>query len=127
MSFQEIAIAVVDDDAELREALGSLLSAFGYRAELFASAEEFLATAKTIKARCLVIDIQLGGMSGVEMARELTASGFKFPVIFMTGSQSDTFRQQAIDVGCVAYLHKPFPAVRLIEAIKAAATSREFQ
>ena len=116
-------IAVVDDDAGVRCALENLLSAYGYRAELFASAECFLNAAATSEATCLVIDIQLGDISGVELGRQLSAAGFKFPVIFMTGSDDDMIRMQAMDFGCVAFLRKPFPACRLFAAIKMATGS----
>jgi FixJ family two-component response regulator len=120
MAAQQPVIAVVDDDPDLRSALGELLAMFGYSIELFASGEEFLAAAATTAAACLVIDIQLGDISGVELARQLAALGCKSPVIFMTGSQDDTFWRQANELGCVAYLYKPFPARQLIEAIKEA-------
>ena len=77
-------IAVVDDDPEMRAAMASLLSAYGYGAETFDSAETFLTCASTSKATCLVVDIQLGDVSGVELAHQLTADGFAYPIIFMT-------------------------------------------
>jgi FixJ family two-component response regulator len=113
-------VAVIDDDASVRCALEKLLSAYEYPAELFASAGAFLCAAETSEATCLVVDIQLGDVSGVELARRLAASGFKFPVIFMTGSDDDRIRKQAMDVGCVAFLHKPFSACQLFAAIKMA-------
>ena len=116
-------IAVVDDDAGVRCALGKLLSAYGYRAELFASADDFLNAAATTEATCLVIDIQLGDISGVELGHQLSAAGFKFPVIFMTGSDDEMNRVKAMNCGCVAYLHKPFDACRLFAAIEAATGS----
>jgi FixJ family two-component response regulator len=124
MTTQRNAIAVIDDDAGTRDAMHALLSAFGYRAELFASAEEFLSAAATSKATCLIVDIQLGGTSGLELARELAAAGFDFPTIFMTGSLDERFERQALVLGCVAFLHKPFPAERLIEAIDQATARR---
>jgi FixJ family two-component response regulator len=120
MAAQRSVIAVVDDDSELRSALGDLLSMFGYGIELFASGVEFLAAARTTEAACLVTDIELGDISGVELARQLAALGYEFPVIFMTGSRDDTFWRQANELGCVAYLNKPFPARQLIDAIKEA-------
>jgi FixJ family two-component response regulator len=113
-------VAIIDDDASVRCALGKLLSAYEYTAELFASARAFLSAAETSEATCLVVDIQLGDFSGVELARRLAASGFKFPIIFMTGSDDDRIRAQAMDFGCVAFLHKPFSACQLFAAIKTA-------
>ena len=104
----------------MREALESMLCAFGYRTELYASAEEFVRSAITTEATCLVVDIQLGDISGIELGRLLSATGFEFPIIFMTGSVEEIHRRQAMDHGCVAYLHKPFPAKQLIEAISKA-------
>ena len=117
MTIQRSVIAVVDDDLGMLNSVACLLSAHGYGTEEYASAEEFLNAATTTKAACLVVDIQLGDISGVELMRHLSANGLKFPVIFITGSQSDAIRRQAMDVGCVAYLHKPFPADQLLRAI----------
>ena len=119
-------IAVIDDDPELLEALDIMLSSCGYRPELFASAEEFLNVAATSNAACVVVDIQLGGISGVELGRQLSAKGFTFPIIFITGSRDELHRQQAIDLGCVAFLLKPFPSDRLIEAITSAIGSQQY-
>ena len=95
-----------------------LLSASGYDTEVFASAEAFLACAATSKASCLVVDIHLGEISGIELHRRLTASGFKLPVIFMTAVDNDATRKEATEVGCIAYLRKPFRAHLLIDAIR---------
>ena len=108
-----------------REALESMLSTFGYRTELYASAEEFLRAAPTTEAACLVVDIQLGDISGIELGRQLSVTGFEFPIIFVTGSVEETHRQQAMDLGCVAYLQKPFPAKQLFEVIVRAIDARE--
>jgi FixJ family two-component response regulator len=117
---QEHTIAVVDDDPEMRSAMAVLLSAYGYRAETFDSAETFLTCASTCKAMCLIIDIQLGDISGVELANQLAADGFKYPIIFMTGLDDEPIRRQANAAGCVAFLRKPFPAKILVDAIKKA-------
>jgi FixJ family two-component response regulator len=110
-------IAVVDDDLGMRQALGSLLSAHGYRAQLYASAVEFLAVVATTKATCLILDIQLGAMSGLDLARKLAAVGLSFPIIFMTGSDDEKFRRDAMDLGCVAYFRKPFPVGQLMSVV----------
>jgi FixJ family two-component response regulator len=117
---QEQTIAVVDDDPEMRSAMAHLLSAYGYRAETFDSAETFLTCASTCKAMCLIIDIQLGDISGVELANQLVADGYKYPIIFMTGLDDEPIRRQANATGCVAFLRKPFPANILVDAIKKA-------
>jgi FixJ family two-component response regulator len=113
----QMTIAVVDDDPSVRKALARLLSVFGYRAELFASAEAFLQSAPTSRAMCLLVDIKLGAMSGLDLARRLSAEGFEFPIVFMTGSQKNVVRLQCLDFGCVAFLEKPIPEVQLIEAL----------
>ena len=117
MATERNVIAIVDDDPSMRGALENVLSAFGYRTEVYASAEAFVRAAITTEASCLVVDIQLGDVSGVDLGRYLAATGFNFPIIFITGSHAETLRRQAMNLGCVAYLHKPFPTDRLIEAI----------
>ena len=123
MQENTLAIAVVDDEPGVRKALARLLSAFGYRAESFASAEEFLSAAPTSKATCLIVDFNLGDVSGLELARRLSKAGFDFPIIFVTGSADDTVRMQCMEFGCVAFMHKPFPEDQLMQAIKEATQS----
>ena len=117
---QEFVIAIVDDDARIRHALEALLTSWGYRVELYDSAEEFIRAAISSAAACLLVDIQLGDISGVELGRHLSASGFIFPIIFMTGSQDELTRRQATDLGCAAYLLKPLKSAELKEAINLA-------
>jgi FixJ family two-component response regulator len=116
-SIQKDIVAIIDDDPGMRKAVTRVLSAFGYVTYIFHSAEAFLSVAATSKAKCLVIDIQLGDVSGLELAGELADAGFKFPIIFMTAADDETIRSQAEQLGCVAYLRKPFGADLLIEAI----------
>jgi FixJ family two-component response regulator len=117
MAKRQKVIAIVDDDASVRGSLECLLGAFGYRTELYTSAEEFIHAAITTEASCLIVDIQLGDVSGIELGRQLSATGFDFPIIFITASQDETHRRQAMDFGCVEYLNKPFNADRLMTAI----------
>jgi FixJ family two-component response regulator len=114
-------IAVVDDDPSVRKALARLLCVFGYRVELFASAEEFLEAAPSCKAMCLLLDIKLGAMSGLDLARRLSDDGLAFPIVFMTGSEKNLVRLQCLDFGCIAFLQKPIPEARLMEALAKAA------
>jgi FixJ family two-component response regulator len=123
MASSRNVVAIIDDDPGMREALESMLCTFGYRTELYASAEEFLRAAITTEAACLVVDIQLGDISGIELGRQLSATGFEFPIIFMTGSVEEMHRRQATDYGCAAYLQKPFPAKQLVEALSKAGLS----
>jgi len=120
MSNQVKIVAVVDDDPEMRAAMASLLSSFGYGAETFDSAETFLICASTCKAVCLIVEIELGDISGVELAHQLAADGFKHPIIFMTGLDDGQIQTQAAAAGGIAFLRKPFPATMLIDAIKKA-------
>jgi FixJ family two-component response regulator len=119
-SSKQKIVAVIDDDPSIRASLAKLLSSRGYGTEMFDSAEAFLNAAATSKASCLVIDIHLGDISGLELARQLAADGFKYPVIFMTGLTNEIFRDQAAAADAIAFLTKPFPARFLIEAIEKA-------
>jgi FixJ family two-component response regulator len=117
MAMQRNVVAVVDDDAGMRKATAFLLAAFGYCTELFDSGRAFLDAAATSQARCLVVDIQLGDISGLDMGRQLAANGCKIPIIFMTALDDETTHTQAVALGCIAYLRKPFPANLLLDAI----------
>jgi FixJ family two-component response regulator len=117
MATQSKVVAVVDDDPGMRKAMATLLSALGYCTELFSSGKAFLDAATASEATCLVVDIQLGDISGLEMGRQLVAAGCKFPIIFMTACDDETIHSQAMEFGCVAYLRKPFSADFLVEAI----------
>ena len=113
-------VAVIDDDELMRDALRHLLWAFDCDVELYESAEAFLAAVAETKASCLLSDIQLGGMSGIELGRKLAAAGTTFPTIFMTASEDETIRQRAMELGCIAFLNKPFAPLALAEALIAA-------
>jgi FixJ family two-component response regulator len=121
MSNLQKIVAVIDDDPEMRAALVMLLRSHGYSVETFDSAETFLTFASKSRATCLLVDIQLGDITGVELARQLTAEGFKFPVIFMTGHGDVAVERKAAAAGGIAFLRKPFPATTLMDAIKKAA------
>ena len=102
-------------------AIERLLASLGYKTEAYASATEFIDAVMTSEAACVVSDVHLGDTTGVEMARHLSALGFTLPTIFMTASQDPALRKQAMDLGCIAYLQKPFPQAELIDAIEKAA------
>jgi FixJ family two-component response regulator len=110
-------VALVEDDPSMLKGLNRLLSASGFRVQQFTSAEAFLNDIESCGAKCLVVDINLGGLSGIDLKRRLTSSGCDFPVIFMTAIDSEAMRRDAVDAGCVAYLKKPFLAKLLIDAI----------
>src|SRR5215475_11065859 len=94
-----------------------LLIAYGFRVEVFASAEAFLDGSATSEATCLVLDIGLTGMSGIELRRRLATSGCSHPVIFVTALDDDVTHKEALEAGCVAFLRKPFAGRELIDAI----------
>ena len=108
---------VVDDDAAILKSVSRLLARHGIESRTFASAEALLESHSVQTATCLLLDIHLGGISGLELRRRLAASGSKCPVIFMTANDDETTRNKAMDVGCVAYLRKPFAGHVLLDAI----------
>jgi len=116
-SLSKKIVAIVDDDAEMLEAVAALLSAFGYGTETFDSAEDFLIAAATSQASCLVTDIQLGDISGVELVHQLAVDGYKYPTIFITAFDDETIRRKVAAAGGIAFLTKPFPSNVLIEAV----------
>jgi FixJ family two-component response regulator len=113
-------IAVVDDNPSMLQGLNRLLLAHGFRVQTFASAELFLDGLANSETECLVLDIHLGGMSGIDLQRQLISSGLDLPVIFMTGIDNEATREAAFDASCVGYLRKPFLAKLLIDAINSA-------
>jgi FixJ family two-component response regulator len=110
-------VAVLDDNLRILGAMSRLLSAFGYDTELYASAKEFLDAAMTTEAICLIVDIELGESCGIEFAQHLANAGFTMPIIFMTADDNESVKRRAMEVGCVAFLPKPFAADVLIEAL----------
>jgi FixJ family two-component response regulator len=121
MSTRRRLVAVVEDDPDMRKGLKRVLNVHGFDTEVFPSAEAFLAAEAKTEAVCLVLDIHLGGMSGIELRRQLFASDCKLPIIFITAVDDEAIEREALETGCVAYLRKPFPANLLIGAIDKAA------
>lgn len=111
-------VFVVDDDPGVLKGLKRLLREHGYGSLLFPSAKAFKDHDDFAQAICVVIDIQLGGESGIEVRSWLTDERVAIPVIYITANDSDLLRKAAIESGCIAYLTKPFPARSLIEPIK---------
>ena len=112
-------ICVVDDDISIREALEGLINAFGFRTEAFGSAEDFLRIARLSDIRCLVLDVRLGGMDGLELQARLQKSGWSIPVIFISSHNDPKTRARALDAGAVGFLSKPFDRDALISMINA--------
>jgi FixJ family two-component response regulator len=102
----------------MRRSIERLLQANGYVTAAFASAEEFLQASITESALGLVLDIHLNGMSGLELRRWLSTTGATLPVVFITAHDSEATRRDALSLGCVDYLQKPFEARRLVDALE---------
>ena len=118
-------VAVVDDDESACRALSRLLRAEGIQPVSYLSAEAFLADTKRPLFDCLVLDIQLGGMSGIDLHRQLRSSGSSTPVIYVTAHDEPEMREQALSVGCAAYFRKTAPGQEVLEAIRHAAQVHE--
>jgi FixJ family two-component response regulator len=117
MSAPTPIVIVVDNDPAMLKALERLLRARGYASEVFTSAESFLARPSDAPVACMILDIDLGGMSGLELRRRLVGAGNAPPVIFITGQSDGKTHALAEQLGCVAYLKKPFAADALTQAI----------
>jgi FixJ family two-component response regulator len=117
MSAKRKVVAIIDDNVRLLGALSRLLSGIGYHTELYASAKEFLDVAMTSEALCLIVDVQLGDSCGLKLARHLAKTGFTIPIIFMTGNGDEALKKRAMEIGCIAYLLKPFSAEVLVEVL----------
>jgi FixJ family two-component response regulator len=116
-------IAVVDDDESIREAIQSLLRSVGLRAEVFASAEDFCRAGPPQATACLIVDVRMPGMSGLELQQRLTTANHSIPTIFITAHGSEETRERALRAGAVGFLDKPFSDEVLLRAIEAALRS----
>ena len=117
MSETKIHVTIVDDDDSFARALGRLLRASGFVVATYPSAETFLTSKKLPPPDCLVLDIQLGGMSGVELQQRLHEQGIFTPIIFVTAHDAEDVRTKARRGGCVAYLRKPVASQAVLEAV----------
>jgi FixJ family two-component response regulator len=117
------AIFVVDDDLSVRRGMKRLLREHGYDAVLFDSAQALRDHNRFDEAFCIILDINLNDESGIDLRRQLAASGVSLPVIYITGNDSHKTRMAALESGCVAYLTKPFTSKSLIGPIELAAAS----
>jgi FixJ family two-component response regulator len=111
---------VVDDDESVRESLPDLLKEFGFRALVFSSAEEFLASDSVDLAKCLLLDIVMPGMSGLDLQKELKSRGYTIPIIFITAQKDESTHARVLEQGAVGTLLKPFSDVALREALNKA-------
>jgi FixJ family two-component response regulator len=113
-------VSVVDDDESVRESLPDLLREFGFAAQAFSSAEEFLASEYVGQTRCLVLDIAMPGMQGPELQRELIRRRQEIPIVFITAHMDEAVRRQVLAQGAVECLFKPFNQTDLLGALNAA-------
>ena len=113
-------LSVIDDDESVRESLPDLLREFGFDALAFSSAREFLSSDSLDATWCLILDIAMPGMTGLDLQQELKRRGQEIPIIFITGLKDEGIRKQAFKQGAVKFLYKPFSDTALLDAINAA-------
>lgn len=113
-------VAIVDDDDSVRSALQGLMKAVGLPARAFASAEEFLDSGEQNDTGCLIADIRMPGMSGLELQAKLNANSYRIPIIFITAHGDEKMRMQALRAGAVEFVAKPFDDDALVASVRAA-------
>jgi FixJ family two-component response regulator len=113
-------VAIVDDDELMRSALQGMLKSVGLPSQAFASAEEFLQSGQQQQTACLITDIRMPGMSGLELQAKLNAQHYRIPTIFITAHGDTKMRMQALRAGAVEFLAKPFDDEVLLESVRAA-------
>ena len=118
MPDKRFLVSVVDDDQSVRESLPDLLNEFGYSARTFSSALEFLASDALDQTRCLLLDISMPVMTGIELQAELNRRGERIPIIFMTATQDEALRARVVELGAAACLAKPFSDTALQKALR---------
>jgi FixJ family two-component response regulator len=126
MSLLKLRIAVVDDDDAVRKALGRVLRCYGAEPVAFASGEDFLAAVPEGSFDCAILDLHLPGITGFQVMARLNSARSKLPAILITAFDDDATRQRALELGALAFFHKPFECGSLIAAV-AAATGREMR
>ena len=113
-------ISVIDDDASVRAATNNLLASHGYPVQTFASAEEFLQSAHLNDTSCVIADVQMPVMSGVELLTTMRAQGYRVPFIFITAFPDESVRARVLKAGAICFLAKPFAGPTLINCLDAA-------
>ena len=119
------ALSIVDDDASVRAATARLLRSMGFSAHAFASAKEFLSSAQLHETACLIADVEMPGMSGIELQGHLIAAGHTIPTIFITAFPDERVRERAMSAGAIDVLSKPFDELRLLECVEQALKNRQ--
>jgi len=128
MSTLTSKVAIIDDDFSICRALARLLRAMGFETETFHSGESFLGEGAKRDFSCLLVDVQLGGISGLEMHRRLLAMGNRTPVVFITAHDDPALQVQAEQNGCAGFLRKCDPGTRIADALRNAGTcARDFE
>ena len=110
-------ISIIDDDRSVREAIQGLIRSLGYATVAFGSAEDYLDSGRIGDTACIITDLQMPGLSGIDLQRRLIADGHRTPMIFVTAFPSDRLRKQALDAGAFGFLSKPFEESSLITCI----------
>ena len=118
-------ISVVEDDQYFRESMRRLMRSLGYSVEAFSSAADFLASPRLIETTCLITDVQMPAMTGIELYRHLIEAGYTIPTILVTAYPDDVDRARALNDGVVCYLRKPVDEQHLIRCLRAALESGE--
>ena len=113
-------ISIVDDDDSLRNSLNNLIRSVGFRAQGFSSAEAFLNSSELHDTACLILDVRMPGMSGLDLQRQLVAANSPIPIVFITSHGDDDARARALEAGAVAFLDKPFREEAPLTAIESA-------
>ena len=116
-------ISIIDDDESVREATKSLVRSLGYKAAVFASAEEYLQSDRLDHSSCLITDLHMPGMSGADLQDRLIADGRQIPMIFVTAYYEEKVRDRVLDAGAYGFLRKPFNDESLIECLDKALTA----
>ena len=118
-------ISVIDDDESIRRTTTLLIESFGFRAAAFASAESFLKSGQVHETTCLILDVRMPGMNGLELQSELAAAGHDIPIIFITAYDDKGSRGRAMLAGAVAFLDKPFNDEQLLQTVRSALIARD--
>ncbi len=121
---ERVLVSVVDDDESVRESLPDLLKEFGFEARAFSSAEEFLSSDCANRTECLILDIAMPGVNGLDLQRELNLRARKIPIIFITAQTDGAVRTSAFEQGAAGFVLKPFSDTDLLAAVKAALRTR---
>ena len=125
MTNNQFIVMIVDDDESMRRAARRLIKSYGFPVETFASAEDFLSSGRLHETACLVLDVQMSGLNGLELQSRLITDGHQVPIIFITAFNDENARAQALKAGAVGYLVKPFEEADLLTAINVALRRQE--